>query len=80
MGQTSEKIFDCVKEEMEKENKVLPIYVVDNLDDAIKTARKYAKTFSNRFIFLLQVQVLICLKNAVQRGELFGKKSKFIIM
>lgn len=73
MGQTSGKIFDCVKEEMEKENKVLPIYVVDNLDDAIKTARKYAKP-SQIVLFSPASASFDMFKNAVQRGELFKEK------
>ena len=59
--------------EMEKENKVLPIYVVDNLDDAIKTARKYAKP-SQIVLFSPASASFDMFKNAVQRGELFKEK------
>ena len=73
MGQTAGKIFDCVKAEMEKENKTIPIYVVDSLDDAIKTAKKYAKT-SEIVLFSPASASFDMFKNAVQRGELFKEK------
>lgn len=73
MGQTSGKIFDCVKEEMEKENKKIPIYVVDDLDNAIKTAKKYAKP--NQVVLFSPASASFDMfKNAVQRGELFKEK------
>ena len=43
MGQTSEKIFDCVKEELEKQNKELKIYMSNSLLNAIQLADKSAK-------------------------------------
>ena len=73
MGQTSGKIFDCVKEEMEKENKKIPIYVVDSLDNAIKTAQKYARP-SEIVLFSPASASFDMFKNAVQRGELFKEK------
>ena len=73
MGQTSGKIFDCVKEEMEKENKKIPIYIVDDLDNAIKTAKKYAKP--NQIVLFSPASASFDMfKNAVQRGELFKEK------
>ena len=73
MGQTSGKIFDCVKEEMEKENKKIPIYVVDDLDNAIKTAKKYTKP--NQVVLFSPASASFDMfKNAVQRGELFKEK------
>ena len=73
MGQTSGKIFDCVKEEMEKENKKIPIYIVDDLDNAIKTAKKYAKP-KQIVLFSPASASFDMFKNAVQRGELFKEK------
>ena len=73
MGQTAGKIFDCVKAEMEKENKTIPIYVVDSLDDAIKTAKKICKT-SEIVLFSPASASFDMFKNAVQRGELFKEK------
>lgn len=40
IGQTSDKIFDSVKEELEKQNKELPIYMCDTLEDAVNLANK----------------------------------------
>ena len=43
IGQTSGKIFEAVKNELEKQNKKLNIYMCDNLEDTVKTAKKIAK-------------------------------------
>ena len=42
MGQTSGKIFDAVKEEEEKENKEINIYMVNNLSQAVILAKRYS--------------------------------------
>ena len=42
MGQTSGKIFDAVKEEEEKENKEINIYMVNNLQQAVILAKRYS--------------------------------------
>ena len=43
LGQTSGKIFDCVKEELEKQEKELPIYMCETLEETVKLAHKVAK-------------------------------------
>ena len=43
IGQTSGKIFEAVKNELEKQNKTLNIYMCDNLEDTVNTAKKIAK-------------------------------------
>ena len=43
IGQTSGKIFEAVKNELEKQNKKLNIYMCDNLEDTVNTAKKIAK-------------------------------------
>ena len=46
MGQTSGKIFDVVKEELESQNKDLPIYMCENLAQTVTMAKKLAKSGS----------------------------------
>jgi UDP-N-acetylmuramoylalanine--D-glutamate ligase len=43
IGQTSNKIYEAVKKELEKQNKNLNIYMCDNLEDTVKQAKKVAK-------------------------------------
>ena len=43
MGQTANKIFDSVKQEEEKQNKEISIYMAKDLKEAIELAKKYAK-------------------------------------
>ena len=43
IGQTSGKIFDAVKLELEKENKELDIHMCESLEETIKLAKKVAK-------------------------------------
>ena len=43
LGQTSGKIFDCVKEELENQNKELPIYMCETLEETVSLANKVAK-------------------------------------
>lgn len=43
MGQTADKIFDSVKQEEEKQNKKISIYMVKNLQEAVDLAQKQAK-------------------------------------
>ena len=43
IGDTAPKIFDAVKEEAEKQNIDLPIYMCDKFEDIISTAKKIAK-------------------------------------
>lgn len=43
MGQTAEKIFNSVKQEEEKQNKEISIYMAKDLQEAVNLARRYAK-------------------------------------
>lgn len=43
IGQTAEKIFDVVKEESEKQNKSIDIYMCDNFEETIELSKKIAK-------------------------------------
>ena len=43
MGQTSGKIFDVVKEELENQNKELNIYMCESLEQTVELARKVTK-------------------------------------
>lgn len=43
IGQTAEKIFDVVKEEAEKQNKKINIYMCDSLEQTIELAKKSAR-------------------------------------
>ena len=43
LGQTSGKIFDCVKEELENQNKELPISMCETLEETVSLANKVAK-------------------------------------
>ena len=44
IGQTAGKIFDCVKEELEKQNKDLDIYMCENLEQTVNLAKKVTKS------------------------------------
>lgn len=43
IGQTAEKIFDVVKDEAERQNKKIDVYMCDSLEQTIDIARKFAK-------------------------------------
>lgn len=43
MGQTSGKIFEAVKEELEKQNKKLKIYMCNSLEETVNLAKKVSK-------------------------------------
>ena len=43
LGQTSGKIFDSVKEELEKQNKKLDIYMCNTLEETVNLAKKLVK-------------------------------------
>ena len=51
LGQTSGKIFEAVKKELENQNKELPIYMCNNLKETVELARKLSKHRSNCSIF-----------------------------
>ena len=43
MGQTAEKIYDKVKEEQERQNKQINIYMADSLSQAVILAKRYSE-------------------------------------
>ena len=42
IGQTANKIFDAVKNEMDEQNKEVKIYMADSLEQATEIAKKHA--------------------------------------
>lgn len=70
LGQTSGKIFDAVKEELEKENKTLDIYMCNNLSDTIELAKKHAKS-GQVVLFSPASASFDMFKNFAERGEKF---------
>ena len=43
IGQTANKIFDAVKNEMDEQNKEVKIYMADSLEQAVEIAKKHAQ-------------------------------------
>ena len=72
MGQTSDKIFDAVKEELEKEHKKLDIYMCKSLEHAISLANKYAKP-GQIVLFSPASASFDMFKNFADRGEQFKR-------
>ena len=70
IGQTSGKIFDCVKAELEKQNKTLDIYMCDNLEDTVKLAKRFAKK-GQVVLFSPASASFDMFKNAYDRGDQF---------
>ena len=70
LGQTSGKIFDVVKEELEKQKKSLDIYMCNNLTDTVTTAKKHAKP--GQVVLLSPASASFDMfKNFAERGEKF---------
>ena len=70
IGQTSDKIFDAVKEELEKENKELNIYMCNSLKETVELARKSAKP-GQIVLFSPASASFDMFKNFADRGEQF---------
>ena len=70
IGQTSCKIFDAVKSELEKENKELDIHMCENLEETINLARKVAKA-GQVVLFSPASASFDLYANYSQRGEAF---------
>lgn len=70
MGQTSNKIFDAVTIEMEKQNKNVKIYMCDSLQEVINTARKIANS-GDTVLFSPGSASFDMFKNAYDRGNQF---------
>ena len=72
IGQTSGKIFDAVKDELEKQNKTLDIYMCDTLEESIKLANKVSKQ-GQIVLFSPASASFDMFKNFANRGEQFKK-------
>ena len=72
LGQTSGKIFDAVKSELENQNKELDIYMCDSLAETIQLARKYAVK-GQIVLFSPASASFDMFKNFADRGEQFKK-------
>ena len=70
MGQTSGKIFDAVKEEEEKENKEINIYMVNNLSQAVILAKRYS-VLGQVVLFSPASTSFDMFKNMYDRGQKF---------
>ena len=70
LGQTSGKIFDAVKEELEKQNKTIDIYMCNNLPDTVEVAKKHAKS-GQVVLFSPASASFDMFKNFAERGEKF---------
>ena len=70
LGQTSGKIFDVVKEELEKQNKTIDIYMCTNLKDTVELAKKHAKK-GQIVLFSPASASFDMFKNFAERGEKF---------
>lgn len=72
IGQTAEKIFDAVKEELDKENKKMDIYMCDSLEETIKIAKKSAQK-GEVVLFSPASASFDMFKNFADRGNKFKK-------
>lgn len=72
LGQTSEKIFDCVKKELELQNKNLEIYLCEDLKQTVKLAKKVAKP-GQVVLFSPASASFDLFKNFADRGNEFKK-------
>ena len=72
LGQTSGKIFEAVKKELEKEEKNLDIYMCETLEETVKIARKSAKQ-GQIVLFSPASASFDMFKNFADRGEKFKK-------
>ena len=72
LGQTSGKIFDAVKNELENQNKELDIYMCDSLEETVQLAKKYAVK-GQIVLFSPASASFDMFKNFADRGEQFKK-------
>ena len=70
IGQTAGKIYDAVKEELEKENKNLDIYMCETLEETIPIAKKNAKS-GDVVLFSPASASFDMFKNFADRGNQF---------
>lgn len=72
IGQTSGKIFDVVKEELENQKKDLNIYMCENLEQTVNLAKKIAKP-GNVVLFSPASASFDMFKDFADRGNQFKK-------
>ena len=72
IGQTSGKIFDVVKEELENQNKSLDIYMCESLEQTVTLAKKLAKP-GNVVLFSPASASFDMFKDFADRGNQFKK-------
>lgn len=72
LGQTSGKIFEAVKEELENESKTLPIYMCNTLQETIDLAKKHAEK-GDVVLFSPASASFDMFKNFADRGNQFKK-------
>lgn len=72
LGQTSGKIFEAVKNELEEQGKKLDIYMCETLEDAVKIAKKSAKQ-EQIVLFSPASASFDMFKDFADRGEKFKK-------
>lgn len=72
IGQTSGKIFDSVKEELEAQGKELPIFMCNTLEETIEIAKKQAKS-GDIVLFSPASASFDMFKNFADRGNKFKK-------
>ncbi len=72
LGQTSDKIFDAVKQELEDEHKDLDIYVCDSLEQTVVLAKKIAKP-GQIVLFSPASASFDMFRNFADRGNKFKK-------
>ena len=70
IGQTAGKIFDVVKEELEKQHKELDIYMCENLKETVSLAKKLAKP-NDVVLFSPASASFDMFKDFADRGEQF---------
>ena len=70
IGQTSEKIYNAVKQEMQKQNKTIEIYKCDSLQECIDIANETTKS-GDIVLFSPGSASFDMFKNAYQRGDIF---------
>ncbi len=72
IGQTSNKIYECVKDEAEKQNVKVDIYMCESLEETVALAKRLAKP-SQVVLFSPASASFDMFKNFADRGEQFKK-------
>lgn len=72
IGQTSGKIYECVKEEAEKQNTKIDIYMCNTLEETVNLAKRVAKPHQV-VLFSPASASFDMFKNFADRGEQFKK-------